>query len=65
MKLNTLMMLMALATAGQAAAKPLVIATDATYPPFEMVDSNGQLGGFEVVSIHQDGVDGISSAGMG
>ena len=32
MKLNTLMMLMALATAGQAAAKPLVIATDATYP---------------------------------
>lgn len=33
MKLNTLMMLMALATAGQAAAKPLVIATDATYPP--------------------------------
>ena len=29
MKLNTLMMLMALATAGQAAAKPLVIATDA------------------------------------
>ena len=34
MKLNTLMMLVALATAGQAAAKPLVIATDATYPPF-------------------------------
>ena len=48
MKLNTLMMMLALATAGQAAAKPLVIATDATYPPFEMVDSNGQLGGFEV-----------------
>ncbi|WP_309295841.1 transporter substrate-binding domain-containing protein, partial [Aeromonas caviae] len=48
MKLNTLMMLMALATAGQAAAKPLVIATDATYPPFEMVDSSGKLGGFEV-----------------
>lgn len=48
MKLNTAMMLMALATAGQAAAKPLVIATDATYPPFEMVDSNGKLGGFEV-----------------
>ncbi|WP_429183152.1 hypothetical protein [Aeromonas rivipollensis] len=39
MKLNTLMMMLALATAGQAAAKPLVIATDATYPPFEMVDS--------------------------
>lgn len=37
----------ALATAGQAAAKPLVIATDTTYPPFEMVDSSGKLGGFE------------------
>lgn len=49
MKLNTLMMLVALATAGQAAAKPLVIATDATYPPFEMVDSSGKLGGFEVI----------------
>lgn len=48
MKLNTAMMLVALATAGQAAAKPLVIATDATYPPFEMVDSSGKLGGFEV-----------------
>ena len=27
-------------------ASELVIATDATYPPFEMVDSNGKLGGF-------------------
>ncbi|AHX60539.1 hypothetical protein B224_1761 [Aeromonas media WS] len=30
MKLNTAMMLLAMATAGQATAKPLVIATDAT-----------------------------------
>ena len=53
MKLNTAMMLLAMATAGQATAKPLVIATDATYPPFEMVDSNGQLGG-----------DGMAIAGL-
>ena len=31
-----------------AAGERLVIATDATYPPFEMVDSSGKLGGFEV-----------------